>query len=81
MKEAASQNEIDGPALKKIREGLGLSQAALASALGIAGNKKNPYNRVSDWETGRRPVPPYIQVTLRYMAEFGILDLGGKNSA
>lgn len=44
-------------------ESRGLSQVELASRLGIPAGQ----HRVSEWATGKRPVPPYIVAHLRTM--------------
>jgi len=41
--------------LKKIREATKLSQVALASLMGVS------QSRVSEWESGARPIPKYIE--------------------
>ncbi len=43
-------------AFKAALKELGLTQLAAATKLGVPGGKA----RISEWERGKRPIPPYI---------------------
>ncbi len=50
-------------AFKAALKELGLTQAAAATKLGVPGGKA----RISEWERGRRPIPPYITAHIETM--------------
>lgn len=53
--------------LRAARQRLGWSQARTARALGV-----HDRARISDWETGRRPVPPVVAESVR--AQLALAD-------
>lgn len=53
---------------RRIRKGLGLSQADLARRLGVR------VATISDRETGRKPIMGETALLLRYMMRYGLLD-------
>lgn len=73
MRESAKRPTLSGQEMKAIRQGLGLTQDQMAKAIGNAGHKKHPMNRISDWECGRLEIPETVQTLLRYMAIFRLL--------
>jgi transcriptional regulator with XRE-family HTH domain len=48
-------------ALRRRRERLGLTQAELAEAMGVA------WNTIARWETGQRRIPKMATILLRYL--------------
>lgn len=55
-----------GKRLRAARVALGFtSQAAFAKALRLTG--KHAWRTVSDWETGKRPIPGPVQVAVELM--------------
>ncbi len=53
---------MEGKELRELREGLHLSQQALAVRLGVA------VATVYRWETGKRRIPPYLAPAVRELA-------------
>lgn len=49
--------EMTGAALRAIRQRLGLTQEALAAALGYPDPANGGRTRISKYESGRRPIP------------------------
>lgn len=73
MHESAGRPTLSGKDMKAIRQGLGLTQDQMAEAIGNAGRKSYPKNRISDWECGRLEIPGPVHNLLRYMAKYGLL--------
>jgi DNA-binding transcriptional regulator YiaG len=60
-------------ALRRRRERLGLTQAALAEAMGVT------WNTIARWETGQRRIPKIATILLRYLeSDRQIKPKGGK---
>jgi DNA-binding transcriptional regulator YiaG len=58
--------------LKAARLALDMTQAQLASALGLEGATAK--DTVRQWESGRRPISGPAAQCLRYLLKFGRLD-------
>ncbi len=54
--------EVGGAELKFVRDLMSVTQPQLENALGLG------RNTVARWETGQRPVPPYIKTIIRLLA-------------
>ena len=52
--------KMTGQRLREIRERLGLTRAELAFAVGYAGKPTSLEIQIGRYETGARPVPPWI---------------------
>lgn len=59
---AAAVRDIDGGALRKVRETAGATQTELEALLDVG------KNTVARWETGQRPLPGYIATLVRVLA-------------
>lgn len=51
---------MTGPELRVIRQSLGLSLVGFGRALGYQGSPKTLNAQVHKYETGERPIPPWI---------------------
>lgn len=54
---------MDGKELKERREKMGLTQAVLATILGVA-TPTCPGKKISEWERGEYRVPPFLHLAL-----------------
>jgi len=59
---------MTGQQLAEIRHRLGLSQEAFANALGFS-----RHATVSDWETGKKPIPKVVQLLASELSKRGRL--------
>ena len=51
---------MTGPELKAIRHKLGLSTTQMARAIGWEGNDDTVQTQIRKYESGARPIPPWI---------------------
>ena len=55
--------------VRELREEMGMNRREFCDYFGI------PYRTVSDWEAGKRTMPPYVLRLLKYKAEVENLRL------
>lgn len=65
---------MTGPELRAIRKQLGLSLVAMGQALGYQGSAKTLNAQVHKYETGERPIPPWIARLASMYARHGVPD-------
>ena len=63
---------MTGPELAAIRKQLGLGTVALGRALGYQGNDNTVSVQIRAYESGGRPIPPWIARLAAMYGRFGV---------
>jgi transcriptional regulator with XRE-family HTH domain len=68
---------MTGPELKAIRHKLGLSTVEMGRAIGYEGQDNTVSVTVRKYESGGRPIPPWIARLVHMYGKYGIDDTIG----